>query len=309
MPLIHKHRMTEKKLAANRANARRSRGAVTRAGKAQAAAANLRHGYYSQSAEVALAALGENPAEFQRRLESLLATWQPADALEMGLVMRLARALWRMERFDRIQESLAVKHLERAMEAKKVREAHVGLALIERMERLKDLFAAVCMEEEGSVGPPELKLFEQAYGSAPEGKGKEILPLLLRLRKADAPEAPDPADLALAEAGEIPVAQGPERKATREELVQLLVPEIESLQSRILQPEQETDEARARFARDEILAGVGPAATLMTRGEESNLRQVWRLTNLLMRIKKGSRNKKDVKNADCSQYVAENKGA
>jgi hypothetical protein len=301
--------MTERKLAANRANARRSRGAATQAGKARAAAANLRHGYYSPSAEAALAALGEDPAEFQRRLESLRATWQPVNALEESLVMRLARALWRMERFDRIQESLAVKHLERVQEARKYREACVCLPLIERMERLKALFGTVCMDEEGSVGPQELQLFEQAYGSVTQGKAKEILPLLLRLRKADMAEAPDPSGMALAEAGEIPVAQGPERKALREELVQLLVPEIESLQRRILKPEEETDEARARFARDEILAGVGPAATLMTRGEESNLRQVWRLTNLLMRIKKVAGKTKDVKNADCSQYVIENKGA
>ncbi|MGA3168724.1 MAG: hypothetical protein ABSF14_21700, partial [Terriglobia bacterium] len=118
MSLIQKHKMTEKNLASNRANGRRTGGAVTPAGKARAAAANLRHGYYSKSAEVALAALGEDAAEFKRRLESLLATWQPAKALEMGLVMRMARALWRMERFDRIQESLAVKHLERALEIK-----------------------------------------------------------------------------------------------------------------------------------------------------------------------------------------------
>jgi hypothetical protein len=63
--------------------------------KARAAAANLRHGFYSKSAEVALTALGEDPAEFKRRLESLIETYQPANALEMGLVMQLARALWR----------------------------------------------------------------------------------------------------------------------------------------------------------------------------------------------------------------------
>ena len=309
MSLIQKHKMTEKKLAANRANARRSRGAATPAGKARAAAANLRHGYYSQSAEVALAALGEDPAEFQRRLESLLATWQPANALEMGLVMRLARALWRMERFDRIQESLAVKHLERALETKKLREAFVCMPLIEKMERLKDLFAATCMDLEGSVGPQEMKLFEQAYGNVPEEKAKEILLLLLRLRKAGPAEDLDPGGRALAEAGEIPVAEGEERVAVREELVRLLVPEIESLERRILRPEEESDEARARFDRDEILAAAQPCTALMTRGEESSLRQVWRITNLLMKIKQGARTQRDVKNEGCSQDLIENKGA
>jgi hypothetical protein len=296
MSLI-KRKTTEKVLAANRANARRSHGPATPAGKARTAAANLRHGYYSQSAEAALAALGEDPAEFERRLESLMATWQPADALEEGLVMRLARALWRMERFDRIQESLAVTHLERASEFKKVREAHVGLALIERMELLKDLFGAVCMEKESSVGPQELKLLEQAYHGLLQGKAKEILPLLLRLPKPGTAGVPHPEGMALAELGEIRVAEGEERETARQDLVDLLVPEIESLERRILEPKEEPDPTRARFAQDELLAGAQTRTALIIRGEESNLRQVWRLTNLLLRIKKAARNKKkDVEN-------------
>ena len=308
MSLIQEPEMTEKKLAANRANARRSRGAATPAGKARAAAANLRHGYYSQSAEVALAALGEDAAEFKRRLESLLATWQPANALEMGLVMRMARALWRMERFDRIQESLAVKHLERALETKKRLEACVCMPLIEKLERLKALFGADCLDREGSVGPQDMKLFEQARGDVPEEKANQILLLLLRLRKGGPAEDLYPKASELAEAGEIPVAEGEEREAARQEIIHSLVPEIESLQRRIFRPEEESDDPHARFDRDEILAGVQPRAALMTRGEESSLRQVWRTTRLLMKIKQEARMQKDVKNEGCSQDIVENKG-
>jgi hypothetical protein len=93
MSLTAKRKVTERNLAANGRNSRRSRGAVTPEGKARAAAANLRHGYYSKAAEVALGALGEDPAEFKRRRESLIDTYEPADALEMGLVMQMARAL------------------------------------------------------------------------------------------------------------------------------------------------------------------------------------------------------------------------
>jgi hypothetical protein len=43
-------------------------------------------------------------------------------------------------------------------------------------------------------------------------------------------------------------------------------------------------------------------------GEESSLRQVRRVANLLMKIKPGGRTQRDVKNEGCSQDLIENKG-
>jgi hypothetical protein len=157
-------------MAARRSNARKSRGPVTPDGKARAAAANLRHGYYSKAAEVVLTALGEDPAEFKRRLDSLIDTFEPADALEMGLVFRNARSPWRMDRFDRIAESMVVKRLEQAQKGKLYVEAVTCLAVGDKMERLKALFDATCLEVEPVVGPDGLKLFAKAQHEV-EGKG------------------------------------------------------------------------------------------------------------------------------------------
>jgi len=309
MSLVKKHKMTEKKLAANRLNGPKSRGAVTPEGKARAAAANLRHGYYSKSAEVALSALGEDPAEFKRRLESLADTYEPANALEMGLVMQLARTLWRMERFHRMAESMAVKHLEQARKNKEIKEAIFCMPLIEKMERLEELYRATCLDQYPIVGPEEMQVFEKCRGDLPAEKAKEILELLLRLRKPGAAEDLGPAAKRLDPDGEIPAAEGEERNAAWRDLGRVLAFEIEALEKRIFEPDEDPDEARAQFDRDEILARGQEKAALMNRGEESSLRQVLRITHLLMNIKKVARTPKNIENEGCSQYVTENKGA
>ncbi len=61
--------MTEKKLAANRSNARLSHGPATAAGRERIAAAHLRHGRYSESQDTAFRCWDEDPAEYEDLLE------------------------------------------------------------------------------------------------------------------------------------------------------------------------------------------------------------------------------------------------
>ncbi len=301
MSLTPERKLTTKRLAAIRTNGRRSRGAVTPEGKARAAAANLRHGFYSQSAEVALAALGEDPAEFKRRLDSLIDTYQPADALEMSLVYGIACGLWRMERFHRMAESLAVKHLEKKQATRRLLGAQIWLALDAKLDRLKDLFVGTCMDEEVSFGPAEMALFEKAHADLPEELAEQILRLLVRLRTTESTAGLLPATLQLADADQIPMAQGEERAAVRRELTKLLALEIEKVEKRVLQPDEDPNGIPAQMERDVILATAQPEATLLTRGEESSLRKVWRSTNLLMKVRKIAEKQKDVKNEGSSE--------
>ncbi len=109
MSLRKKPTITAKRVAASQANGRRSRGPATPQGRERIRDANTRHGFYSQAEGVALRALGEDPAEFDAVVEALIEKWQPANGFEELLVMRLARAIWGMERSHRMQEGYALR--------------------------------------------------------------------------------------------------------------------------------------------------------------------------------------------------------
>ncbi len=49
-------------------------------------------------------------------------------------------------------------------------------------------------------------------------------------------------------------------------------------------------------------------ALLMQRMEDSSLRQLWRFTNVLFKVRNGALTPKDVKNEDRPDYVYEKKG-
>ena len=78
----------------NRANARHSTGPRTDTGKLASSRNSLKHGLASGTLIIA----GEDPAEFDALLESLLADHQPASATEEMLVHEIARSLWLAQR-------------------------------------------------------------------------------------------------------------------------------------------------------------------------------------------------------------------
>jgi hypothetical protein len=93
---------SEGKIAANRANARRSTGPKTQAGKAAVRLNNLRHGLYSRESLIR----GESEADlvtFGKRLRAALA---PAGELELLLADRIVSTAWRLRRLISIEGDL-----------------------------------------------------------------------------------------------------------------------------------------------------------------------------------------------------------
>lgn len=303
MSLVNKPVLTPEKIAANQANGRRSHGPATPEGRERIREANARHGFYA--AGEALRILGEDPEDFEHLQQSLMATWQPADEFQSRLVQRLARAVWRLERSDRMQEGMAVQRLERldADVDHKAREAG------ERYQtRLASLNALIDAAGQASfcAGVPELETFHSLWGDKPEGKPGEILILLCRLLKprpaagdttttekanlADGPTvSSQPSGEGAVDSGPhpvpgIPIAEGSERYAVREHLLKLLREAIDSLKADHAREREELLQTTAPYYRDAMMAPRKRGA-LMVRMEDSSFRQIERLTNLLMKLK------------------------
>jgi hypothetical protein len=283
MSLVKKPALTQRRLAAIQSNGRLSHGPATHEGMERMRAANLRHGFYSQAQGEALRALGEDPAEFEHLLESLIATWEPADQFQTRLVSRLARALWRMERGDRIQESMAVTQLER-MDANVERLAREARAQYEkRMTRLKSLTAAVA-EEDYFTGLEEIRLFDDVYGSEPKGRPEEIFVLLYRLLKTRPPDS-KPADDEPSPIPSIPVAEGRERREAQKELQDLLSQEVQAFKEARSERGDELLETTSPYYRATMMTPMFSRAALAARMEDSSFRQVERITNLLIKLR------------------------
>ncbi len=284
MSLIHPQEMTEENLAAKRANGGMSQGPVTPEGKANSAAANLRHGFYSKAPNGALAALGEDPQEYADLMNALENNL--AEGLENELVQRIGRALWRMKRAERIQDGLALKRIKAAKEIREMTALPQRVRAHESLQRYEDL--AEALARRSGPTPDEIHAFVEGFGDDPPEEMQEFFALLKSLNKL-----PD----------------GPERKAARRNAREQLQQMTESYRNGCIEFAKRLDDMESPESLAAQIAPQDEKALLMQRMEDSSLRQLWRLTNVLFKVRNGAlAHKKDVKNEDRTDYVHENKG-
>ena len=283
MSLTAKRSTTEKRLAANRANGRKSRGAVTPEGKARAAQANLRHGFYSQQ-NGALAALGEDPKDYEGLMKSLENNL--GEGLEAALKQRIGDTLWRMKRAVRMQNSIAVKRVQAGLQ--------LGTMLVTppwlRMNGiLKGLCAISRMHnrEDSTPAPGEIQALMNAFGPTPPDNVQQIFPLLQSYGQA-ALMAPGPGNIH-GYTGPHPAPAGwQERQAADQRLSDavdgIIMPY--AFQEDALRKEVDKVESPENIAA--LMAPRDGESLLLQRMEDSNLRQLWRLTNILSKVQKGA---------------------
>ena len=341
MSIKQKRTMTEKSLAAHRKNRRKSRGPATAAGKEMTRDASLRHGFYSQDRDTALRALGEDPVDFEVLLLAARDKWQPEDGFEERLAMQLARAMWRLERADRMQESYALRQAQEVNSTRESRQ-HEQMMRLKMTEATLQSLAQSVAREHYVTTPADLALMKNLL---PEESMKEMgdiaLALFLQLQEpgerdaegchidheemsrralariqeifglaGDTPPVPrmlmvngqmqpvDPPPVAppVAAPPPEPVVQEPnlspeeweKREPVRQLLENILTRQAELCEAQRTAIRRECLAGPSSFERAAEIAPTHPDALLIQRMRDSSFREVWRLTNLLMKIKQPS---------------------
>jgi len=101
---------TKKQIQANRENAKHSTGPRTNEGKQRCSQNHLKHGLRSRHPVIP----GEDPAEYQHKLETLRADIRPLNALDDDLVEQIADTSWRLKRLSHIEAAIDRRRIETA---------------------------------------------------------------------------------------------------------------------------------------------------------------------------------------------------
>jgi hypothetical protein len=309
---------------------------------------------------VALSALGEDPAEFDAVVKALIEKWQPANGFEELLVMRLARAMWGMERSHRMQEGYALRQAkdvslgrEDRLHAQMMRLKMTSASLqslaqsVARehyvttpadLELMKNLHQEGVVKEMSEIA---LALFYQLQGPGTLGPGEKdeggrrsdpeanVRKVVARIREIFGVRTSGPeleTDVAPAASRPQGSQQGAGTTEAEEEGPTSGISSAEwearepvrQLLEHILSRQVEICEAQRKATLRESLTGPSPYeraaeiaptqrnAALMRRMQDSNFRQVWRVTNLLLKIKRQAREEEASERPSRSLNVNEN---
>ena len=110
-------KISDRKLAANRENAKRSTGPRTAVGKAISSLNAMTHGIFAKHAVATAPFLMENPVDYVALLESIRTQFGPCGILEDSLVQEIANIIWNSGRHARVQAANITARAYEAMSA------------------------------------------------------------------------------------------------------------------------------------------------------------------------------------------------
>ena len=198
---LTQRKLSLKSLHARRANARHSTGPRTQRGKRRVALNAFKGGAARGWPLRSMLALDEDPRDYRRLLEELLAAHRPADPAQRLLVEDIAQLRWRKQRNQRAQEGLVLQGLDKLKRARLQHERQVTQDTIdfpakEALEngllnvkdspaKFKELWRLLKLVQE-EVGRREFSeaghdLLLSIYGPHPSLRGIQILAFHKRL--------------------------------------------------------------------------------------------------------------------------------
>jgi hypothetical protein len=249
--------LAERNLAEGQANT--PKGEVPSAPEAtvSAAVANFRHGFNTQGRVEVLTAMGEEPREYQRKMESILDDLQPRPGLESELVEEIGETFWSIRRVRRMRNGLALKHIRRLWDEERMSaltEAQESYDLLEPFERLEAVLARRGQK-------PTAEEIEEFVESRTGDTAEEMDEFILLLQSLNEP------------------MEERERKAALRQARAELRGFMESygdLAERRSRQVETVDSAENLAA---LMAPHNQTAVLLQRLEDSHLRRVCQLTN------------------------------
>jgi len=283
MSLVKPSEITGKNMAADHANGQPLQDPTMPEAQVSSAVARFRQGFYTEAEYGVLLALGEEPNDYQRMMESLLEDLQPRGGLESQLVEQMGQTFWRMRRAQRMQDGLALKRLQRKVkweEMMAATQASQALELLEPFERLKE---ALARRGQG----PTVAEIDEFVKSRKGDSSEETKEFILLLKSLHEPR------------------EEPEQRAARREARTQLRRLMEPYENIAWRYSRQTEKVQSAENLAALMAPEDQSAALLQTMEDSYLRRLWRLTNTLAKVRQGAfQNKKD---NDRSQNVYENK--
>jgi len=120
---------SQNRIDANRQNARKSTGPRTAEGKSRSRFNGLKHGLSSKVPVLP----GEDPAEFQARVEAVMESFAPQNQVEFDLLERVAATTWSFERATRAEAAQLSHKIRHDVIERERREKEEAVALGQRL--------------------------------------------------------------------------------------------------------------------------------------------------------------------------------
>src|SRR5262245_40990569 len=149
--------VSQRRLEANRLNAKRSTGPKTESAKALASRNSLKHGLTSQQIVIG----DEDPHHYEELRRGLEKDFKPTTTIETALVDRLAGLLWRLQRVSVFEASLMQARLEEvgprdilsAFSPEERWEIREGMQFLQGMREFKSLLEAKLGPSKPTLSP------------------------------------------------------------------------------------------------------------------------------------------------------------